>query len=83
MFLNMPIPKIKKDLNSFLVGEEGKITKKSLIKTGSLLTAVALGSALAADQASAGMEHDNDITFNRQGEGVSASHSHHASHDSY
>ena len=42
------IPKIKKKINAFLIGEEGKISKESLLKTGMVITAFAVGSAIAA-----------------------------------
>jgi len=42
------IPRIKKKINSFLVGEEGKISKQSLLKVGVLLGGTALGTVLSA-----------------------------------
>ncbi len=37
------IPKLKKKIASFLTKEDGKISKESLIKTGVLLSIIALG----------------------------------------
>ena len=49
------IPKLKKKISAFLVSEEGKMSKESLIKTGAIIGAIALSSALAANNAAAGM----------------------------
>jgi hypothetical protein len=38
------LPKLKKKISSFLIKEEGKISKESLIKTGILLSAIAIAS---------------------------------------
>jgi len=63
----MKIPKIKKKINAFLVGEEGKISKKKLMKTGLILSA-AIGAIISSENAEAGFalccsgagtEHDN------------------------
>jgi hypothetical protein len=39
----MNLPEIKKTISAFLVGEEGKISKQSIIKAGVVLTAISLG----------------------------------------
>ena len=66
------IPKIKKKVNSFLISEEGRITKNSLLKMGSLLSAATLGAVLnneivSADwhqsDANSGPSHNNHYTL--------------------
>lgn len=93
------IPKIKKKVNAFLVGEEGKISKESLIKTGALLGILALG-ALKSAKADCPVktgndhyDHCNKMTFIRSREKFVAgehqndihnnAHSSHASHNSH
>ncbi len=73
------IPEVKKKLHSFFVSEEGKISKKSLIRTGTILSSLALGSAIAQ----AGTSHTNEFSAGEQGEGVEASHGHHAAHSNH
>ncbi len=87
------LPKIKKSVNAFLVGEEGKISKDSLVKAGLLLSAYAIGAALASKDIAGHtnhISHGNDLgaknevltginNLNR----VSAAHGHHASHGSH
>ena len=79
------IPNIKKKINAFLVGEEGKISKKSMLKTGAFLGTLALSSAALSNVASAQYTHTNDITasFNLGSFTVTGSHSHHGSHTSH
>ncbi|MBW2979910.1 hypothetical protein KY360_00655 [Candidatus Woesearchaeota archaeon] len=49
--MKMKIPQLKKKVNAFLIGEEGKISKESLLKVGALLSGAALGIALASKKA--------------------------------
>ena len=58
------IPKIKKKINAFLVGEEGKISKQSLLKVGAMLGGAALGTVLSARKAYAG-HSSSDSTCDR------------------
>ncbi len=42
------IPKIKKKLTSFVKGENGKISKQSMLTVGSIVGGAALGAAIAS-----------------------------------
>ena len=77
------IPKLKKKISSFLVSEEGKISKESLLKAGTMLSAVALGSALAVNNANAEIIHSNDLSVSYSTPTATGTHGHHASHSSY
>ena len=77
------IPIIKKKVNAFLVGEEGKISKESIMKVGLILGASAIGTAIAAKKADAGATHINNLTFNNKMTQVEIGHTHHASHSSH
>jgi hypothetical protein len=79
------IPKIKKEVNAFLVGEEGKITKKSLLTAGAFLGAISVGSALLSNGASAAYSHVNSLTstFDPSTNTLTGSHGHHGSHSSH
>jgi len=90
-------PQIKKKVNAFLVGEEGKISKESLIKTGAILSVIALGALKsvrgAHDSSGDDYSHTNNMRFERTTEqkitGVHRNemhgqvHSSHASHASH
>ncbi|MBW2977577.1 hypothetical protein KY331_01910 [Candidatus Woesearchaeota archaeon] len=90
------IPKIKKKVNAFLVGEEGKISKESLIKTGALLSMFALGALKSAkagcplNTEEGDYDHCNDMAFIKTGPKlVTAEHQNsihqnaHSSHNSH
>lgn len=70
------IPKIKKDIKDFLLSEEGKITKKDLVKIGMGLAVLSL---MFPSPAAAG--HTN--AFFASGQGGHTSHSSHGSHGSH
>ena len=90
-------PKIKKKVNAFLLGEEGKISKESLIKTGAILGIVALGTlkSVHAWHSSVGgkFDHINDMGFERtsaesvkgvhENELHAQAHTSHSSHSSH
>lgn len=61
------IPQIKKTISSFLLSEEGKITKQSILSMGLFLGSVAITTALTSDDAA----------------GWHGSHSSHTSHTSH
>ena len=69
------LPKLKKKVNSFLLGEEGKISKKRILAGGALITGVAL--ALNAKMVQA---HTNSITH---ANAECITHSSHASHSAH
>lgn len=78
------IPKLKKKISAFLASEEGKISKESLIKTGAIIGAFALSSALVANNAAAEATHVNTLAELQYSEGsASATHTHHGSHSSH
>lgn len=74
------IPKIRKKVNAFLVGEEGKISKQSILKGGVILCSLALSAAMSMKSASAEYIHGNSIGAQKIGSGVKGIHTHHASH---
>jgi hypothetical protein len=80
MKANKKFPEIKKTISAFLVGEEGKISKNSIIKAGLIISVAGIGlSKLAA----AGVSHTNIIGTDDlfDGEGTATiTHNHHASH---
>ena len=77
------IPKLKKKISAFLVNEEGKISKESLLKAGTMLSAVALGSALAVNNANAEIIHSNSLSVSYSTLTAAGTHGHHASHASH
>lgn len=56
------LPKLKKKIGSFLTKEEGKINKESLIKTGVLIAAFSIGSAMNAKVVSSEVTCSTDCT---------------------
>ncbi|MFH0977844.1 MAG: hypothetical protein V1837_00945 [Candidatus Woesearchaeota archaeon] len=75
----MVFPRAKRNISSFLLSEEGKISKQSLIAVGSVLSAFAVASALAASQAAAhsnACTHTNGLSFSFSNSGLKAMHNH-------
>lgn len=77
------IPKIKKKISTYLLSEEGKISKQALFTMGSFLGGAALGIALSAEEVEAPIYHTNGLSLSYSGGTATATHSHHASHSSY
>lgn len=79
------LPKLKKKINAFMVGEEGKISKESLLKAGTFIAFIALTSSINAAQAEAGVNHTNSLDVYHSDPTVTTTgtHSHHASHASH
>ncbi len=77
----MRTPKLKKRVTAFLVGEEGKISKKNIIKLGGYLGSL----TVAASLVEAGWTHKNElgIHFQHKTHSSVATHNHHANHSSY
>ena len=73
----MMLPKLKKRITSFLVGEEGKISKQSLLSLGAFLGTGVLAGILAAKDVSAG--HTNTLTVGYSGGEATGTHGHHSS----
>ncbi len=75
------IPKIKKELSAFLVGEEGKISKQYILTIGAFL---ALSGFLAKEAAPVHTGSlTGDWTASATGGTLTGQHTHHGSHASY
>jgi len=77
----MEIPKIKKKINAFLVGEDGKISKSKIISVGAMLAGVVAIISSESDMV-IGQTHEthtNSVNMN----GMSMSHTHHGNHASH
>jgi len=82
------IPKIKKKISSFLIKEDGKITKEKLLKTGIILGGIALVSAkfAAANHRNSYNTHTNDALnaqYDSETNIITATHNHHTNHSSH
>ena len=75
------IPKIKKKLSGFMLKEDGKISKQSMLSLGSFMSAAVIGGTLASKEAAA--EHTNNIGVSYVGETATGTHQHHSSHGSH
>jgi len=75
------LPKIKKKVTGFLLSEEGKIPKQSLVALGSFLSAAVIGGVIATKEAAA--DHSNSFDVGYSGNTASATHVHHANHSSH
>lgn len=76
-------PKIKKRVSSFLVGEDGKISKQALVSLGAFLGGGVLAGILMSKEASAHTQHDNSLTLGYSQTTATATHGHHVSHVSH
>ncbi|MCK5449254.1 hypothetical protein KAI32_00135 [Candidatus Pacearchaeota archaeon] len=74
------IPKLKKKISAFLVGEEGKISKNSLLKIGGVLTGLSSATIVAGVNNLHLSYTDSTATAKH---GNHSSHSQHGSHSSY
>lgn len=83
----MDFPKIKKKIGSYLLSEEGKISKQNLLALGSFLGTAALSSLLLSGEASAvdsnTVYHTNNLGLSYSAGTATATHTHHASHGSH
>jgi len=78
------IPKIKKKVNAFLVGEEGKISKETILKAGAIAGGFALSSALLSkgvysqhnQHSNNGPIHSNGLSLNYDAPSSSATSTH-------
>jgi len=66
------MPKLKKKISSYLLEEDGRITKQSLLSLGAIVTGAAIGAALQSKEAKA-----IDLNAHQH------SHLSHSSHSSY
>ena len=73
------LPQIKKKISSFLVGEQGKISKESMLKLGSFLATTSAAASLLANSAEAAVTHVNSIGVEYSGGTATGTHAHHAS----
>ena len=71
----MLIPKIKKKITSFLLEEEGKISKHSLLSLGSFISAAVIGGILASKEAAA--THTNSLSVAYASGAATGTHAHH------
>jgi hypothetical protein len=69
-------PKIKKKISGFLLNEEGKVTKQSLVSLGSFLSAAVIGGALATKSVAA--DHTNSLSASYSGGVATGTHVHHS-----
>ncbi len=78
------LPKIQKKITSFLLGEDGRMSKQSLFSMGSFLSAAVIGGVLATRENAA--EHTNSVLFDyneSMPQPYIMGHDHHASHSSH
>lgn len=82
----MKFPEIKKKVNSFLLEEEGKISKKNMIMGGVVLSAAAMSllqsAKFVAASYSDSIDHVNSLEIGGETD-IRGSHNHHLSHASH
>jgi len=76
------LPKLKKKVTSFLLSEEGKMPKHSLLSLGSFLSAAIISGVIATKQAAASI-HSNAVDATSDSTSLFGAHSHHTSHSSH
>ena len=80
---NNKIPIIKKNIEAFLLSEEGKISKKSIIKAGLVLFLLSAASASQVKDASALGHTSYGIHTSAGSTNTHCNHTSHASHGSH
>jgi len=81
----LKIPEIKKEISAFLVGEEGKISKQSLLKAGAVLGGIALASSISVKGVDAHSEswNVNELSLGHYNSGqITSTHGSHRAHES-
>lgn len=81
--VNLVIPKIKKKINAFLVGEEGKISKQSILKAGVVMGGIVIGSGMLTKGVAADHANSFSVSYNSATGDGTAMHGSHASHGSH
>ena len=71
------IPRLKKKIGAFLVGEEGKISKNSLLKIGGVLT------GLSSVALVSGADITNELQLRYTDPTATATHENHSSHSQH
>ncbi len=87
----MKFPKLKKKVTSYLLSEEGKISKQSLMALGAFLGGAAISSVLLAEDSTAAHSshssqgHSNSLSLGyvESSGTATGTHSHHANHSSH
>lgn len=83
------IPKIKKKVSAFLIGEEGRISKKKVLKAGTALLLGTMGALANSGEVSAGhtsnycSDHTNQLSLDYDDWTLEGSHNNvnlHSSH---
>ena len=81
------LPQIRKSIFSFLLEEEGKVSKESLLKVGALVGTISALSNIAHAGHSQNIAHSQAVSATYDGTSILATHSHydptHASHGSH
>lgn len=81
----MDFPKIKPKIKAFLLKEDGKISKKSILKAGIIAGALALSGQLArAEHTNYDyIKHNNDLSLIKENPKAYSDHQHHTYHVSH
>jgi len=75
------IPKIKRKLSAYIMGEEGRISKQALLAMGAFLGSGVLASILLSDDVQAQVTHtENTLSVSYDAGWATATHGHHASY---
>jgi len=81
------VPKLKKKISAYIMGEDGKISKQSLIAIGAFIGSAALSSLLLSDSVNAHSSHTshgtNSLSISYSAGTATGTHNHHSSHGSH
>lgn len=78
---NSGFPRLKKDIDDFLLSEEGKITRKKIVRMG--IGLAILAAAIPAEDAFSQTHSSGLLGAGRGGHSSHTSHASHASHASH
>ena len=81
------LPSIRKTVSSFLLEEEGKISKQSLLKVGAAIGSISAMAGIASAAHSQNIAHSQAVSLGYSANTITATHSHydpaHSSHSSH
>ena len=83
----MEIPKLKKNISAYLGGEEGKISKQSLVSMAAFISAAAVAGVISSKEVAAGhtniSTHTNQLGVSMSGDQAVGNHNNALNHQNF
>ena len=73
------MPKLKKRINAFLIGEDGKVSKSNILNVSTVL----IGAGILLSNSNIAAAHSDSLAVTANGCSATSSHTSHSSHASH